>query len=100
MFVVIFGLFVVFFAIAVTIVLTAGASTAQRKRELHRRERDEAQIKKAEQELAYLSIPGEPLICLGCQKRFLGPMPDDGCPDCQMASLVVSERSKTKNGSE
>jgi hypothetical protein len=100
MFVVIFGLFVVFFAIAVTIVVAAGTSTAQRKRELDRREREEAQIKKAEQDLAYLSIPGEPLICLGCQKRFLGPMPPDGCPDCQMASLVVSERSRTNNGNE
>jgi hypothetical protein len=100
MFVVIFGLFVVFFAIAVTIVVAAGTSTAQRKREQDRREREEAKIKKAEEELAYLSIPGEPLICLGCQKRFLGPMPANGCPDCEMASLVVSERTRASKGNE
>ena len=91
--VVIFGLFVIFFGIAVVIVIAAAASSSRQKREIDRREREARQLRKAEVEMARLSIPGEPLICLGCQKRFKGPMPEDGCPDCQISSLVVSERS-------
>src|SRR5579862_4287807 len=99
MFVVIFGLFVIFFGVVVFVVMAAGTTAAQRKREVDRQEREEAEIRNAEEELKLLSIPGEPLICLGCQKRFPGPMPEDGCPDCEIASLVVAERSG-KNGNK
>jgi hypothetical protein len=97
MLVVIVGLFVVFFAAAVVVSLVAGTSATQRQREKDRLEREEAKIKEAEAEQALLFVPGEPLICLGCQKRFLGPMPGDGCPDCQIASLVVPERARKQS---
>jgi hypothetical protein len=96
--IVILGLFVVFVAVVVVITLVAGTSSTQRQREKKRLEREEAQFKQAEEEQALLYVSGEPLICLGCQKRFVGPMPEDGCPDCQIASLVVPERSRKHTG--
>ena len=39
-----------------------------------------------------------PLICLGCETRFVGPLSSDGCPNCHLSSLVVTQEEHTKNG--
>src|SRR4051812_38521257 len=54
--------------------------------------RDAADRERRAEEEALLNKKGEPLRCLNCGARFLGPMPDDGCPQCHLATLVVSER--------
>ncbi len=40
---------------------------------------------------ARLYQPGISLRCLGCDARFLGPLGETGCPQCHLASLVVTE---------
>lgn len=39
---------------------------------------------------ARLLRPGEPLKCLSCGAAFVGPLSDTGCPQCHLASFVVS----------
>ena len=34
---------------------------------------------------------GTGLVCLGCGKRFEGPLTEIGCPDCHLSSLVLTE---------
>ena len=50
----------------------------------------EAARELAERE-ARLQRKGEPLRCLGCDKKFRGPLPDTGCPRCHSASFVTPE---------
>ncbi len=50
----------------------------------------EAARKQAEHE-ARLTRKGEPLRCLGCDKKFRGPLLDTGCPCCHSASFVTPE---------
>ncbi len=64
------------------------------------RDQAEARKRRAEEQAAQerakrdarLYRKGEKLRCLGCGARFLGPLPDTGCPQCHLASLVVTER--------
>ncbi len=60
-----------------------GAAREQAAREAQARERDARQ--------ARLYRTSEPLRCLGCEARFLGPLGEDGCPQCHLAALVVTE---------
>ena len=92
MFVVMFGLFMIFCAIIVVVAAGASIASSRLKKEIGQREQEEAQIRKVEEDIVLLSVPGQPLICLGCQGRFFGPMPEDGCPNCRIASLVVPDR--------
>ncbi len=41
---------------------------------------------------ARLHRPGVPLRCLGCNTAFLGPLLDNGCPQCHLSALVVTEQ--------
>ena len=45
----------------------------------------------AEQEEARKYQPGVPLVCLGCDTHFSGPLTDSGCPQCHLSSLVVTQ---------
>ncbi len=45
---------------------------------------------------AKLLRPGEALRCLGCDATFAGPLPATGCPQCQLAALVVTEEDYRK----
>lgn len=40
---------------------------------------------------AALERPGEPLHCMNCDTDFPGPLPDTGCPNCHLATLVVPQ---------
>jgi hypothetical protein len=40
---------------------------------------------------ARLRRKGEPLRCLGCEKKFRGPLSENGCPRCHSASFVMPE---------
>ncbi len=35
---------------------------------------------------------GTPLHCVGCGLAFTGPLTDDGCPECHVATLVITEQ--------
>lgn len=39
-----------------------------------------------------LSMPGEPLYCLGCGKASYGPLSDFGCPHCHTRAFVLPAR--------
>lgn len=59
-------------------------------------ERQEAELAAAEKERRRrhdekIDIPGEPLRCLNCDTCFEGPVTDDGCPSCHLATLIVTE---------
>jgi hypothetical protein len=68
----------------------AAEEAAREAEEREKREEDEARLRRK----------GEPLRCLGCGAIFKGPLPDDGCPQCHVASLVVSERAHGKMGTD
>lgn len=38
-----------------------------------------------------LARPGQSLHCLNCDTHFKGPLPDTGCPNCHLSTLVVPE---------
>ena len=40
---------------------------------------------------ARLRRKGEQLRCLGCDKKFRGPLTENGCPRCHSASFVMPE---------
>ena len=40
---------------------------------------------------AKLQRKGERLRCLSCGKAFRGPLPQNGCPRCHLASFVVPQ---------
>lgn len=61
------------------------AASEQRRRE------EEAARERAARE-ARLYRTGEALRCLGCGATFAGPLSDTGCPQCHLASFVVTER--------
>ena len=64
-----------------------------------RRDRADAQQKEllarkeaaAAQEEARKYESGTGLVCLGCGKHFEGPLTDEGCPECRLSSLVLTE---------
>lgn len=56
-----------------------------------RREEEQAAQERARRE-ARLLRKGEKLRCLGCGASFLGPLPETGCPQCRLSSLVITER--------
>jgi hypothetical protein len=49
----------------------------------------EAEARKLAEREASLQRPGEPLRCLNCDASFVGPLTDDGCPNCHLTTLVV-----------
>lgn len=49
-------------------------------------------LEKAEREAAMeaaVAAPGKRLHCMNCDHQFIGPMPEDGCPNCHLSTLVV-----------
>jgi hypothetical protein len=49
-----------------------------------------AEARDAERE-QLLGEAGAALRCVGCGQSLAGPMPDEGCPHCHTAALVVPE---------
>ena len=68
--------------------LAASARRDRQQAEARAREEQERQAL-AERE-ARLRRKGERLQCLGCGHKFLGPLTDDGCPQCHLLALVVT----------
>jgi len=65
------------------------------------RDRAEADAaREAAEREARLQRKGEPLRCLNCDKKFRGPLPDTGCPRCQLASFVTPEVEYQKTSQE
>ena len=60
--------------------------------EARRRRTEEQAAQEQTRREAKLYRKGVKLRCLGCGATFLGPLPDTGCPQCHLASLVVTER--------
>lgn len=50
-----------------------------------------AQTRERDARTARLYRTGEKLHCLGCGAQFAGPLGEDGCPQCHLAVLVVTE---------
>jgi hypothetical protein len=63
---------------------------ARRTRELEDRRKAELAAKR------YLE--GIPLICLNCESHFVGPLGEDGCPNCHSSTLVVTEEELRVTG--
>jgi Zn finger protein HypA/HybF involved in hydrogenase expression len=55
-----------------------------RLRRLHETERAKREAK--------LYEDGIPLICIGCETKFVGPLTSSGCPTCHSTTLVVTEQ--------
>lgn len=51
----------------------------------------DTQARARAQREARLYASGVLLRCLGCDLQFAGPLAEDGCPQCHLASLVVAE---------
>ncbi len=67
------------------------ASTHKDRQEAQVRAREERERRAQAERETRLYRPGEPLRCLACGRRFLGPLPDTGCPQCHLSALVVTE---------
>ncbi len=71
--------------------LSLRKSVAKDRAEGQRQQAQAKAQKKRAARNARLYRKGEPLRCLGCMQPLVGPMPEDGCPRCQVAALVVTE---------
>lgn len=63
-------------------------------RDMEAQKRQAVQVKQVQERMAReakLYQPGVALRCLGCDARFVGPLSETGCPQCHLASLVVTE---------
>lgn len=84
-----------FFALAVVLGLAwiwGTASSAGKDKQAARREAVQtAQMHDRDARTARLYRTGEPLRCLGCGAGFLGPLGEDGCPQCHLAVLVITD---------
>ena len=72
------------------------ASARRDREEAQQREREEQERQERTAREARLRRRGVPLECLGCGHRFRGPLTDDGCPQCHLAALVVTEAEARK----
>ena len=83
------------FALAVALIglwaWSLSASARRDRQEAQARAREEQERAAEAEREARLYRPGEPLQCLGCGYKFLGPLPDTGCPQCHLSALVVTE---------
>ena len=67
------------------------ASARRDKLEAEAQARDEQERRAREAQEARLRQKGVRLQCLNCGWKFLGPLTDDGCPQCHLSALVVTE---------
>ena len=56
-------------------------------------EAQEQAVREAALESA-LATPGRRLHCMNCDHRFTGPLPESGCPNCHLATLIVPDDSR------
>lgn len=71
--------------------LSLAKSRSADRTEKAREDAEEAERRRRQQEEARLRTIGVRLHCMGCGLDFLGPLTDDGCPNCHLQSLVVTE---------
>jgi Zn finger protein HypA/HybF involved in hydrogenase expression len=84
--------------IVVTTGWVFGISKSRDQRELDAQLRAQKEEKlKAERE-ARRYEPGVKLVCLSCETRFDGPLTSDGCPNCHLSTLVISQDEMETNG--
>ena len=67
------------------------ASARRDRQEAEARAREEQERHAREAQEARMRRKGERLQCLGCGRKFLGPLTDDGCPQCHLSALVVTQ---------
>lgn len=72
------------------------ASARRDRQEAQAREREAQEKRERAAREARLYRRGERLQCLGCGHTFLGPLTDEGCPQCHLAALVVTEAEARK----
>jgi hypothetical protein len=63
-------------------------------------EREEALRLERERKDSLLRKPGVMLRCMSCNAAFPAPLPDIGCPECHIASFVVTEEEYQKSKEE
>ena len=85
------GLFAVAVGLGALWAWSLSASARRDRQEALERAREERERRSQAERESRLYRPGEPLRCLACGRRFLGPLPDTGCPECHLAALVVTE---------
>ncbi len=85
-----FDLFAVILLVSFLLVYLLKISRNRDRQEILDRQRRTADEQQLHENIAKLYQAGIPLICLGCNTRFEGPMPSDGCPQCHMSTLVVT----------
>lgn len=86
------GLFALALIVVALWLWSLRSSVAQDQAERQRIQIEAQQARERAAREARLYRKGEKLRCLGCEAQFLGPLPDTGCPQCHIASLVVTER--------
>jgi len=85
------GLAAVLVVVAVVWLLSLKKSASLDRDEAVRSQAAAAEAARRAEEEAKLYREGESLHCLGCGAEFPGPLSDEGCPKCHIASLVVTE---------
>lgn len=84
------------FALAVVLVAlwlwSLRGSVVRDRAETQRQRQEEQDARERTEREARLYRKGVKLRCLGCGAAFIGPLPDTGCPQCHLASFVVTER--------
>lgn len=86
------GLFALAVILAVLWLWSLRGSVVKDKAEAQQRQEEEVLAREQAKREARLYRKGEKLRCLGCGAEFLGPLGDTGCPQCHLASLVVTQR--------
>ena len=88
------------FALGLGLVLfwawSLSVSTRRDRQEAEERAREAQERRDREAREARLRRRGAALQCLGCGHKFPGPLTDDGCPQCHLAALVVTEAEARK----
>lgn len=86
--------------VAVVWALSLQKSAASDRAEIARQEAEQEARQRAAEEEAKLMRKGVRLHCMSCGADFTGPLPDEGCPQCHIRSLVVTEAEFRKTQPE
>jgi|GEM_PF-2348688 Zn finger protein HypA/HybF involved in hydrogenase expression len=84
-------LFIVILAIAVLGAIIYKISTANDSKAVKFQQQLQAEEQRMLEREAKIYEKDIPLICIGCETKFKGPMPETGCPHCHSLTLVITE---------
>lgn len=85
------GLFALAVIIALVWLWSVRGSVGKDAEAARQQAAQETQTREREARQARLYRAGEPLHCLGCDAQFVGPLGEDGCPQCHLAALVITQ---------